>query len=72
MKKVIRIDVTIVLEVWPEQKQLSEDRTDRRWAAPGQRIRNKNIMNRRQPMFKIKTLLPEIKQVEVKKNRSSS
>ena len=36
--------------------------------APGQRIGNKNIMNRRQSMFKIKTLLPQIKQVEVKKN----
>ena len=36
-------------------------------AAPDQRIGNKNIMNRRQSMFKIKTLLPQIKQVEVKK-----
>ena len=36
-------------------------------AAPGQRIGNKNMMNRRQSMFKIKTLLPQIKQVEVKK-----
>ena len=36
-------------------------------AAPGQIIGNKNIMNRRQLMFKIKTLLPQIKQVEVKK-----
>ena len=37
-------------------------------AATGQRIGNKNVMNRRQSMFKIKTLLPKIKQVEVKKN----
>ena len=37
-------------------------------AAPGQRIGNRNIMNRRQSMFKIKTLLPQIKQVEVKEN----
>ena len=37
-------------------------------AAQGQRIGNKNIMNRRQSMFKIKTLLPQIKQVQVKKN----
>ena len=37
-------------------------------AAPGQRIENKNIMNRRQSMFKIKTLLPQSKQVEVKKS----
>ena len=36
-------------------------------AAPGQRIGNKNIMNGRRSMFKIKTLLPQIKQVEVKK-----
>ena len=36
-------------------------------AAPGQRIGNKNIMNRRESMFKIKTLLPQIKQVQVKK-----
>ena len=36
-------------------------------AAPGQRIENKNIMNRTPSMFKIKTLLPQIKQVEVKK-----
>ena len=28
-------------------------------AAPGQRIGNKNIMNRRQSMFKTKTLLPQ-------------
>ena len=35
-------------------------------AALGQRIGNKNIMNRRQSMFKIKTLLPQIKQVEFK------
>ena len=35
-------------------------------AARGQRIRIK-IMNRRQSIFKIKTLLPQIKQVEVKK-----
>ena len=34
-------------------------------AALGQRIENKNIMNRRQSMFKIKTLLPQIKQVEI-------
>ena len=37
-------------------------------AAPGQRIGNKNKMNRTPSMFKIKTLLPQIKQVEVKKN----
>ena len=37
-------------------------------AVPGQRIGNKNIINRRQSMFKIKTLLPQIEQVEVKKN----
>ena len=36
-------------------------------AAPDQRIGNKNIMNRRQSMFKIKTLLPQHKQIEVKK-----
>ena len=36
-------------------------------AALGQRIGNKNIMNRRRSMFKIKTLLPKIKEVEVKK-----
>ena len=36
-------------------------------AAPGQRIGNKNIMNRRNSMFKIKTLLPQTFQVEVKK-----
>ena len=36
-------------------------------AAPGQRIGNKNIMNRRQSTFKIKTLLPQHKQIEVKK-----
>ena len=41
-------------------------------AAPGQRIRNKNIRNKRQSMFKIKTLLPQIKQVEVKKKQPSS
>ena len=35
--------------------------------ATGQRIGNKNIINRRQSMFKIKTTLPQIKQVEVKK-----
>ena len=34
---------------------------------PGPRIGNKNTMNRRQSMFKSKTLLPQIKQVEVKK-----
>ena len=34
-------------------------------AALGQRIEKKNIMNRRQSMFKIKTLLPQIKQVEI-------
>ena len=37
-------------------------------AAPGQRIGNKNMINRRQSMFKIKTLLTQIEQVEVKKN----
>ena len=37
-------------------------------AAPGQRIGNKNIMNRRKSMFEFKTLLPQIKQIEVKKN----
>ena len=31
---------------------------------PGQRIGNKSMINRRQSMFKIKTLLPQIKQVE--------
>ena len=36
-------------------------------AAPGQRIGNKNTMNRRQSMFKIKTLSPQHKQIEVKK-----
>ena len=28
-------------------------------AAPGQRIGNKNILNRRNSMFKLKTLLPQ-------------
>ena len=40
--------------------------------APGQRIKNKNIMNRRQSMFKIKTLLPQCKQIEVKNTRPNS
>ena len=34
----------------------------------GQRIGNKNIMNRRNAMFKIKILLPRSKQIEVKKS----
>ena len=37
-------------------------------APPGQRIGNKNILNRRQSRFKIKKLLPQTLQVEVKKN----
>ena len=36
-------------------------------AAPGQRIGNKNLMSKRQSMFETDTLLPQIKQVEVKK-----
>ena len=36
-------------------------------AVPGQRIGNKNILNRRNSMFKIKTLLPKTLQIEVKK-----
>ena len=36
--------------------------------APGQRMGSKNIMNRRNSIFKIKTLLPQRLQVEVKKN----
>ena len=35
--------------------------------APGQRIGNKNILNRRNSMFKIKTLLTKTLQIEVKK-----
>ena len=35
-------------------------------AAPGQRIGNKNL-NKRNSMFKIKTLLPQTLQIEVKK-----
>ena len=35
--------------------------------AQSRRIGNKNIINRRQSIFKIKTILPQIKQVEVKK-----
>ena len=38
-------------------------------AAPGQRIGNKNIINSRESMLKIKTPFPQIKQVEVKNNR---
>ena len=37
-------------------------------SVPDQRIWNKIIMNRRQAMFKIKTLLPQTKQFEVKIN----
>ena len=36
-------------------------------AAPGQRIGNKNIMKRKNSMFKIKTLLPQTPHIEVKK-----
>ena len=36
--------------------------------APGQRKGNKNIWNRRNARFKIKTFLPQQKQIEVKKN----
>ena len=36
-------------------------------AAPGQKIGNKNIINRRNSMFKIKTLLPQAFQLEDKK-----
>ena len=36
-------------------------------AAPGQRIGNKNFMNRRHSMFRLRTLLPQTVQVEVKK-----
>ena len=38
------------------------------YAAPGQRIGNKNILNRRQSRFKMKKLLRQTLQVEVKKN----
>ena len=34
----------------------------------GQRIGNKNIMNKKSVMFKIKTLLPQTNKVEVTKN----
>ena len=34
---------------------------------PGQRIGNKNILNRRNSMSKIKTLLPQTLQMKVKK-----
>ena len=34
-------------------------------AAPGQRIGKKSIIDRKQFMFRIKTLLPQIKQAEV-------
>ena len=37
-------------------------------AASGQRIGNKIIMNRRNSMFKIKTVLPQTVQVGVKQN----
>ena len=37
-------------------------------ATPGQRIGNKNILKRRNARFKIKTILPQQKQIEVKKN----
>ena len=37
-------------------------------AATGQRIGNKNILKRRNTRFKIKTILPKQKQMEVKKN----
>ena len=36
--------------------------------APGHRIGNKNIINRRNNRFKIKKLLPQTKQMQVKKN----
>ena len=36
--------------------------------APGHRIGNKNIINRRNNQFKIKNLLLETKDVQVKKN----
>ena len=35
--------------------------------APGQRTRNKNILNKRNARFKIKALLLQEKQIEVKK-----
>ena len=41
-------------------------------AAPSQQIGNKNIMNRSQSMFKIKTVLPQHKQIKVKKNQPNS
>ena len=37
------------------------------FVVPGQRIGNKNILNRRNPRFKIKTFLQQQKQIEVKK-----
>ena len=36
--------------------------------APGHRIGNKNIMNRRNNQFKIKKILPEAKPIQLKKN----
>ena len=36
-------------------------------AAPGQRTANKSILDRRNVRFKIKTILPQQKQIEVKK-----
>ena len=36
-------------------------------AAPGQRIQNKNILNRRNSMFKMKTFLLQTLEIEVKK-----
>ena len=37
-------------------------------AAPGESTGNKNILNRRNSMFKVKTILPQTLQVEVKRN----
>ena len=40
-------------------------------AAPGERIVNKNIMNRRNSTLKLKTLLPQTLRVKVKKINKS-
>ena len=69
IKRVIRISTKIALDLRPEQKLQSEDGDSQRLLLHQVReLETKNIMNIRNSMFKIKILLPQTLQVEVKKN----
>ena len=65
--KIIKESINLVITLWPEQKESQKNKCTKFCCST--RTENRKQKYRRNVRFKIKTILPQQKQIEVKKKK---